>query len=194
MPSCIICHLRIDENTDSYNSCNNLHLVHKQCLAEWLTHSQNCPLCSEPYPAYLIDQFKDYLDMKEQEKQNALEEELQKESVKKIEKITDKILFLKIIETIENLIEEEKYTEAVDKLLDLYREDSIEERDLMVLFLLGKANYLKGRYDLAINFLFKLVKIKYDYPDGFLYLGKAYEHLGLHDKAKWAYERITEGK
>jgi len=49
---------------------------------------------------------------------------------------------------------------------------------------------MRGRYDLAINQLFKLIKEKYDYPEGFLYLGKAYEALGLEDKAKWAYERV----
>ena len=65
---------------------------------------------------------------------------------------------------------------------------------MTVIFLLGKANFLKGRYDLAINFLFKLVKLRYDYPDGFLLLGKAYEQLGLQDKAKWAFDRIKEGK
>ena len=64
------------------------------------------------------------------------------------------------------------------------------EKSRIVLFLKGKINYLRGRYDLAINQLFKLVKEKYDYPDGFLYLGKAYEALGLSDKAKWAYERV----
>ena len=78
--------------------------------------------------------------------------------------------------------------------MDIYEENSTEERNLNTLFLLGKANYLKGRYDLSINFLFKLVKSSYDYPDGFLYLGKAYEKLGLHDKAKWAFERIKESK
>jgi len=194
MPSCIICHLKIEETTDSYNSCKNLHLVHKHCLAEWLTHSQNCPLCSEPYSPSLLDQFKDYIDKKEQEKQDALDRELQKESMNKMQQVTDKILFLKNIESIENFIKEEKYNEAIDKLLDLYDENSIEERDLTVIFLLGKANFLKGRYDLTINFLFKLVKIQYDYPDGFLYLGKAYEQLGLQDKAKWAFDRIKEVK
>ncbi|MHA1234564.1 MAG: tetratricopeptide repeat protein, partial [Promethearchaeota archaeon] len=59
-----------------------------------------------------------------------------------------------------------------------------------ILFLKGKINYMRGRYDLAINQLFKLVKEKYDHPDGFLFLGKAYEALGLDDKAKWAYERV----
>ena len=103
-------------------------------------------------------------------------------------------MFIKTIETIENFNKAEEYNEAIDKLLDLYDETSIEEKNLTVIFLLGKANYLKGRYDLAINFLFKLVKIQYDYPDGFLYLGKSYEQLGLQDKAKWAFDRIKEGK
>ncbi|MFX0057593.1 MAG: tol-pal system YbgF family protein [Candidatus Hodarchaeota archaeon] len=64
------------------------------------------------------------------------------------------------------------------------------EKGRKITFLRGKINYLLGRYDLAISQLFKLVKEKYDYQDGFLYLGKAYEALGLSDKAKWAYERV----
>ncbi len=194
MPSCIICHLNINENTDSFKSCNNLHLVHKTCLAEWLMHSHSCPLCSEPYPQSLIDQFKDYKDMKEQEKQAVLDKKLQEESQKKMQAVADKILFLKFVESIEQLIEEEKFNEAIERLLDLYDENSTDEKDLNTLFLLGKANYLKGRYDMTINFLFKLVKIRYDYPDGFLYLGKAYEKLGLKDKAQWAFDRIKESK
>lgn len=194
MPSCIVCHLNVDESTDSVYNCENGHPVHKYCLAEWLMHSHNCPLCSDPYPQSLIDQFKDYKEKKEQEKQSALEKELQKESLKKMEEVAEKIVFLKLIESIENLIDEEKYNEAIDKLLDEYNESAIDDKNLNVLFLLGKANYLKGRFDLAINFLFKLVKIRYNYPDGFLFLGKAYEKLGLKDKAQWAYDRIKESK
>jgi tetratricopeptide (TPR) repeat protein len=194
MPSCIICHLDIDENTDSLYKCDNDHPAHKACLAEWLLHSQNCPLCSDPYPQSLVEQFKDYKDKREMEKQAVLDKELQEESRKKMQIVAERILFLKLIESIEHLIEEEKYNEAVEKLLDLYNENSTDDNDLNVLYLLGKANYLKGRYDLAINFLFKLVKIRYTYPDGFLYLGKAYEKLGLHDKAKWAFDRIKESK
>ena len=194
MPSCIVCHLNIDENTDSHYACDNDHPVHKYCLAEWLMHSHNCPLCSDPYPQSLLDQFKDYMEKKEQEKQAALDKELQKESQKKMQEVADKIVFLKFIEEIEQIIEEEKYNEAIEKLLDEYNESSVDERNLDVVFLLGKANFLKGRYDLTISFLFKLVKIRFNYPDGFLYLGKAYEKLGLKDKAQWAFDRIKEGK
>jgi hypothetical protein len=157
-------------------------------------HSHNCPLCNEPYHQSLIDEFKDYLDEKEMEKQIALERELKEESLKKVQEVTNKIIFLKFIEGIEKLIEEEKYNEAIDKLLDSYNEAGIDDKNLKVLFLLGKANLLKGRYDLAINFLFKLVKIRFDYKDGFLLLGNAYEKIGLKDKAQWAYDRIKDSK
>jgi len=194
MPSCIICHLSINENTDSFKACENLHLVHKTCLAEWLMHSHNCPLCNEPYHQSLIGEFKDYMYEKEMEKQVAIKRELKEESLKKVQEVTNKIVFLKVIESIEKLIEEKRYNEAIAQLLDSYNEAGIDDNNLKILFLLGKANLLKGRYDLAINFLFKLVKIRFDYPDGFLLLGNAYEKIGLNDKAQWAYDRIKENK
>ncbi|MHA1987595.1 MAG: RING finger domain-containing protein [Promethearchaeota archaeon] len=191
MPSCIICHLEIETQSDSLFKCVNEHPVHKNCLAEWLLHSQNCPLCSEPYPPNVITKFEDHLEQKEQEKQAAIEAEKKKEDLIKMEKLTNNIIFLKTVERIELLIDEKQFEEAVDRLLELYEEGSYEANDLHVLFLLGKANFLKGRFDLAINFLFKLVKFKYNYPDGFLYLGKAYQELGLDDKAKWAFDRVN---
>ncbi|MFX1501845.1 MAG: hypothetical protein ACFFDH_12850 [Promethearchaeota archaeon] len=194
MPSCIVCHLDIDENSDSHFKCNNDHPVHKYCLAEWLIHSHSCPLCSEPYSQNLINQFKDYMDKKEQEKQVALDKELELETIKKMQQATKEIIFQKFIEINEKKIEQEQYDEVIEKLLNRYDDNSVDENNLKVLFLLGKANYLKGRYDLAINFLFKLVKIRFDYPEGFLFLGKAYEKLGLTDKAKWAYDRVKESK
>ncbi|UCC21098.1 MAG: hypothetical protein JSV62_07430 [Promethearchaeota archaeon] len=194
MPSCIVCHLNIEENTDAHYECENGHPVHKYCLAEWLMHSHNCPLCNDPYPQGLIDQFKDFKEQKEKEKQDALDKELKEEAIQKMQQVANKIVFLKFIENVENLIEGENYNEAIDKLLDSYNESSVDDNNLKVLFLLGKTNFLKGRYDLAINFLFKLVKIRFDYPDGFLFLCKAYEKIGLKDKAQWAYDRIKESK
>ena len=190
MPTCIICHLGIIEGIDSSQHCPNHHLVHTDCLKEWLVHSPNCPLCREPYSDQVINKFKGFIEQKETEKQITLENEIKKEEHRKMEQAASKIMFLKFLESIEILINEQEFEYAISRL-DLHDNgNSPAERKRDILFFKGKINYLRGRYDLAINQLFKLVKEKYDYPDGFLYLGKAYEALGLDDKAKWAYERV----
>ena len=190
MATCIICHMGIIEGADSSQDCPNGHLAHTDCLKEWLLHSSNCPLCREPYPDQVIDQFKEYINKKETEKQATIKNELKQEEIKKIEHIASKITFLKFAESIDILINEQEFEYALSRL-DLHNNGSGSvEKEHDILFLKGKINYMRNRYDLAINQLFKLVKEKYDYPEGFLYLGKAYEALGLDDKAKWAYERV----
>ena len=191
MTSCIICHLGIIEGVDSFHECSNGHLTHTDCLKEWLLHSSNCPLCSEPYSSEVLNKFKDFIKLREDEKLAALNEALRIKELKKMEEIASKMTFLKFIESINILINEQEYDFALSRL-ELQEEANLSnEKEQDILFLKGKINYMRGRYDLTINQLFKLVKEKYDYPDGFLYLGKAYEAIGLGDKAKWAYERVN---
>lgn len=190
MPTCIICHLGIIGGNDSSQHCPNNHLVHTDCLKEWLVHSPNCPLCREPYSDQVINTFKGFIEQRETEKQVTLENEIKKEERRKMEQAASKITFLKFLESIEILINEQEFEYAISRLNLHDNGSSSAEKKRDILFFKGKINYLRGRYDLAINQLFKLVKEKYDYPDGFLYLGKAYEALGLEDKAKWAYERV----
>ena len=192
MPSCIVCHLQIEENSDVDFECDNGHHLHKKCLADWLLQSQNCPLCSDPYSQKVLSEFTDFIEAKEREKQLAIEEELRKESIKKMEEVTNNIVFLKYIENVEKLIDEKNFEDAIEKLLESYDERNFDNKNLKTLFLLGKINFLRQRFDLSINFLFKLVKLKFDYPDGFLYLGKSYEALGMKDKAEWAYDRMQQ--
>ena len=183
----------IYESIDTFYKCPNGHPIHEDCLKEWLTNSSNCPLCREPYSQKLLGEFKDYLEKKEREKQEAVEKELEVETVQKMKKIADKMVFLKFIEAIEYLIEEEEFDGALNRLNATYDNKSNDYKSQQILFLLGKINYLTGRYDLAINYLFKLVKsgkVGYDFPDAFLYLGKSYQELGLDDKAKWAFDRV----
>jgi hypothetical protein len=190
MPTCIICHLGIIEGIDSSQDCPNGHLVHTDCLKEWLVHSLNCPLCRDPYSDQIINKFKGFIKQKETEKLASLENEIKQKEIKKMEQVASKFTFLKFLESIEILINEKEFEYALSRL-DLHNNGSSSpEKQRDILFFKGKINYMRGRYDLAINQLFKLVKEKYDYPDGFLYLGKAYEALGLDDKAKWAYERV----
>ncbi len=191
MATCIICHLNIIEGIDSSHVCPNGHPTHSDCLVEWLLQSSNCPLCRGPYSKEVLDSFKDFIKLREDEKLAALNKELKKEELEKMEIIASNITFLKFVESINILINEQEYDYALSRL-ELHADANLlNKKDQDVLFLKGKINYLRGRYDLAINQLFKLVKEKYNYPDCFLFLGKTYEALGLDDKAKWAYERVN---
>ena len=191
MGTCIICHLSIIEGVDSSHDCPNGHPAHNDCLQEWLLHSSNCPLCRKPYSSVVLDKFKDFIKNREDEKLAMLDNELKIVELKKMEEVASKMTFLKFIETINILINEQEYDYALSRL-ELHEDSNISNRnEHNTLFLKGKINYMRGRYDLAISQLFKLVKEKYNYPNGFLYLGKAYEALGLDDKAKWAYERVN---
>jgi len=190
MVNCIICHLGIIDGLDKYEMCPNGHLVHSECLKEWLIHSSTCPLCQEKYADSVMTKFENYLEEREKEQSRILETELQQVSVKKMEVVANQVAFLKFIETIEELIEIEEYEYALSRL-EMHDEYPISDpKGQQILFLKGKINYLRERFDLAINFLFKLVKTKFDFPDGFLLLGKSYEALGLKDKAQWAFERV----
>jgi len=191
MPKCIICHLDIIKGVDSFQECPNGHPTHTDCLKEWLLHASNCPLCREPYPSQIIESFKGFIQQKEQEKQEALESEITQEKIKQMGKIAEKMIFLKFVESIDVLMDAKEYEYALSRL-DLHDKDTnSNQKSQNILFLKGKINYLRGRYDMAISLLTKLVKTKYDYPEGFLYLGKSYEALGLKDQAKWAYDRVN---
>ncbi|GAH65493.1 unnamed protein product [marine sediment metagenome] len=190
MTSCIICHLGIIEGVDSSYNCPNEHPAHTDCLKEWILQSSDCPLCSEPYSGEVLGKFKDFIKLRENEKLAKLDNDLRIEELKKMEIVASKMSFLKFVESIDILINEQEYDYALSRL-DLHNNGSNStQKGQNILFLKGKINYMRGRYDLAINQLFKLVKEKYDHSEGFLFLGKAYEALGLDDKAKWAYERV----
>ncbi|MFX1445150.1 MAG: RING finger domain-containing protein [Promethearchaeota archaeon] len=185
MLNCIICHMEIVEGKDILRKCSNDHPVHDECLKEWLLHSPNCPLCNTPYSQDIIDQSKDYLKEKEKDK-------ISKEREKKIEEIAENMVYLKITSIFEELVNSKKYDEALDKLDTININNLPKSQKQEMQFIKGKIFYLKGRYDMAIGHLFKLVKERYDYPEAFLYLGKAYQELGLEDKAQWAFERVPK--
>jgi len=189
MVNCIICHLMIIEGLDDKETCPNDHPVHGSCLMEWLIKSNTCPLCSEPYAPEVFLRFKDYVEQKNQEKMNELENQIKAEQMGEVKKVTKKVIFLKSIEKIEHLVENQEFNLALEKLDSLGDFPLTSYKGQQIFFLKGKINFLRERFDLAINQLFRLVKEKFDFPDGFLYLGKSYEALGLADKAKWAYER-----
>ena len=188
MPSCIICHEIIDENPDLYEECPNGHQIHINCMKKWLDQSFHCPLCNTHYNEDIINKFKLYQKEIEKQKEKELGKKIQQESLDKIQKISEKFAFLKLIETIKDLINNEEYEKALDKISDF--EDNSEVIDKHTfMFFKGKISFLKKRYDMAISYLFKLVKENFNYPEAFNYLGKSYKALGLDDQAEWAFKR-----
>ncbi len=187
---CLICHDDIDElNIDERVDCPNNHPVHAECLKDWFSHSKNCPLCNEPYPPHVIEKYNEYFLQKKIKEQEESNRERKEHEIEIIASIAQEIEVKKITNDIEKHFFENKIGDALDKI-ELLTSKYGKKLKFETMFLKGKANYLRGRYDMAINFLFKLVKEQFDYPDAFLFLGKAYEALGLEDKAKWAYERV----
>lgn len=190
MPSCIICHMDINESVEKTYNCPNQHPVHDTCLAEWLLHSPKCPLCNRDYDSYLIAKSKDFIEQKAKEKNLSVEEQMRMQKRTKIEKIAEKMVFLKQVDAIENLIEQKEYDKALEELNVFEGQNLSKDKRYTVSFLKGKTFYFKGRYDMAISHLLKVIKENYEFPEVFLYLGKSYEKLGLTEKAKWAFDSV----
>lgn len=203
--SCYICHMKIytDRNGEincmnenfNYAVCENGHAVHSEpCLKNWLFHSKNCPVCHAQYTNEILTKFQSIIESEKkiaEEKRIAqllIEQKAKElENMNKIEaekEIKDKI------DRANKLIDEHKYGPALNILFDIL--DNNDANNLDAKFLIGKTQYLSEKYDLAISNFMKLVKINYDYPLGFYYLGKSFEQIGSRDKAKWAFERARE--
>jgi len=183
--------MEIIEKIDEYEECPNGHAAHTNCLKEWLANSYECPLCNTRYSDEIIEKYKEYIKKVEQKKAEELKQLQEEQFQDEIKEIAKKILFLKITNEVEENIAQQDYSAAL-KLLEGFNKKFPEYRPNKIMFLKGKINFLKGRYDMCINILFKLVKEDFEYPEAFDYLGRAYKTLGLEEKAEWAFERANQ--
>ena len=200
--SCVICHGPIDlsnfgreQVTKNFVGCPNGHLCHYECLKKWIIHSSNCPVCHEEYDTHVINVFNDYLEQLEKDRKEAeiQERELQakKEKIKQASQEEDPE-YLEKFERVEKLISQSKYMEALNLLWDIndvYKFTNRDPRYPKVLFHLSYLYFKLKKHAQAIQQLMKLVKIDFNYPLAFYYLGLNYEEMGLLDKVKWAYDR-----
>lgn len=188
MPLCLICHEAIEPD-EKYHNCPNGHPAHARCLQEWMTSSDVCPLCTEKYAPNVLAEYTGYLEgLKRKEEQKILAK-IELDLTEQINKAAEEVRELQQLEKIHDLHKLKEFEKALQYLFTMMDSDN---QNAHVLFLIGKTFYLKEQFDLAINYFMKLVKKNYDYPEAFFYLGKAYEAIGIPDKANWAYERMPE--
>jgi len=199
---CCICHGLIDlshfgrqQVTKNFVGCPNSHLCHYDCLKKWIPHSLYCPVCHEKYDTKVINVFSEHLEQLEKDRKEA--EEREREFQAKNEKLKQESQeedpeYLEKYERVEKLISQEKYTEALNlvwDINDLYKFTHRDPRYPKVLFFLSFTYFKLKKHAQSIQQLMKLVKIDFNYPLAFYYLGLNYEEMGLLDKVKWAYDR-----
>ncbi len=179
----------------NYVGCPNAHLVHRDCLKKWIIHSQNCPVCHEKYDIKIIQIFEEYLAQKEADK-HRLEKQKERaldESLNQPEKIDPE--FEEKFNRAEGLAKQQNFQAAMNIYWDILEQKKYSQADpktLRVILHLGLAYYKMGKYAQCIRQLMKIIKIDYDYPLVFYFLGLTYEQLEMNDKIKWAMERALK--
>lgn len=196
--SCNICHMMINldlkgeidglNENKNYVKCTSGHVVHiEPCLANWILSSDKCPVCNNEYNQSILSKFETLIqEYKEREQRKIQEKQMaSKTSTNQTDERAQAIQ--EKLQRAQKLIDEERYVPSLNILFDIL--DNDDPKSDNAFFLIGKAHFYLGRFDLAVSNLMRLVKIKFDYPLAFYYLGKSFENLGLAEKAKWAYER-----
>lgn len=197
---CHICHQPIvlinvhDKIGIDYVGCPNGHLMHRECLKHWMVKNKECPMCHTPFEAQIIAIFDEYIE------QLKRDEELKADQAKKLKEEAEKAKaeaaknpeLEEIIARCHRLQDEQNYTAAMNlfwDVLDLKVPNQKDPYHQKILLELAKLYIQMGKPLLAVTQLMKLVKIEYEYPLAFYYMGKAYDKVDQPDKALWAYER-----
>jgi tetratricopeptide (TPR) repeat protein len=177
-----------------YIGCPNGHLIHRDCLKMWLLKQKDCPVCHTPYEGHIISIFDEFIA--QYKKDQELKLELQKKAAEDAKKAAEEAKkdpeFEEAIRRVNKMISEQNYTGAMNLLWDLHDTKYKNEKDPIhhrILMELGKLYILIEKHSLAITQLMKLVRLDYNYPFAFFYLGKAYDAMGQPDRAVWAFER-----
>jgi len=180
-----------------YVGCPSGHIVHRNCLKQWILKNKTCPVCHSPYDLNVINIFNSYIEQMKKDQQDAeakkqmlveQQSQLKKDFPRIDPEIEDKFT------RSERLFKEGNNTAAMNILWDIIDTNSPNPKDpahLRALLELSKIYSTQGQHALAVTQLMKIVKADFKYPLGFYFLGINYEALGLPDKAKWAYERAV---
>jgi tetratricopeptide (TPR) repeat protein len=199
---CVVCHQPIMINNfgtgkiileQNYVGCPNGHLVHRDCLKQWIIHSKSCPVCHTEYNMRIINVFNDYVKQVKEDKLRAekLKEQRLIEESKTVDEL-DEPEFKETFMRAEKLVQEGNFSGATNIYWDVIDQKKYGQKDprfKKILLFLSIAYLKMGKAAMAVRQLMKLVKIDYSYPLSFYYLGVSYSEVGLPDKEKWALER-----
>ncbi len=203
---CVICHQPIDLSKfgtgrflldKEFVACPNSHLVHRTCLQQWIPQSKKCPVCYDDYDLKVIELFEEYLRQMELDKQRHLDVQQEKADREREREESDKEFDAEtheILNKAEALLNNEKYGEAVNLLWDLHDQKKYpmkDTRNLYIILQIAVVYYNSGQYPLGLRQLNKIIKVDYEYPLVFYYMGMCYSGLEMSDKVKWAMDRAV---
>ncbi|WP_457558275.1 hypothetical protein [Candidatus Harpocratesius sp.] len=205
-PLCVICHAPIIEQDlgesennfdDELINCPNDHPVHRGCLKMWIVHSNLCPLCHEQYSEEVVASFdsfkKEFEDQKQTEKEQAERERLKREREELLKEINPE--FTKKYNEADKLMKVKEFNKALKIFWEIIDNEYFplkDQRMLRTTLNIGLIYYKQGKHAQAIKQFMKIVKIDFNYPLAFYFLGLCYDQMGFADKTKWAFERALK--
>ncbi|MHA1675207.1 MAG: RING finger domain-containing protein [Promethearchaeota archaeon] len=194
-PQCVICYSPITQNEGGgLIECLNDHPVHRKCLQKWIVHSDLCPVCSMPYSPEVLASFQtfkeEHADQKIADAERKKQEQLKQEQEELLKKINPD--FTHKYNEADKLMKSKQYEPALKIFWDIIDQKYFPPKDQRILrttLNIGLIYYRQGKHPQCIKQLMKIVKIDFNFPLAFYFLGLSYDQLGLMDKMKWALER-----
>ncbi len=201
---CIICHMPLSaeynnstrkmtegEDLNTILFCPNEHGTHRECLKHWIIHSSKCPVCHEDYSPTILQSFEKYKQDLRKAQQKA-EKKRQEEIIAQNQKMADLPEYTAGYDVVKEHLQKREYERAVAQLWHIYDQNLYLDKDahtLKLIFQIGVTYFKMEKFALALKQFMKLVRIDYEYPLGFYFLGKTYEKMNMSGKMLWAYER-----
>ncbi|MHA1585384.1 MAG: hypothetical protein ACTSWL_09025 [Promethearchaeota archaeon] len=202
---CSICHKHItlefktdgtlQQKSDEYVSCPLEHVVHIDCLKRWIIHSKRCPICYEKYSNDVVELFLEHIEkVKKQKIQESEQVKKKEEELKRQQNAgpADDPEFDRKYKEAQMEIKNGNHSKAILELWNILDEGYYtpnDHRNLKVRFTIAISYNKLAKYGLAIRQFMTLVKIDYNYPLAFYFLGLCYEKIEIYDKAHWAFVR-----
>ncbi len=200
-PQCVICYTPITQNPsggeEELIECLNDHPVHRNCLSKWIVHSDLCPVCSMPYSPNILASFQSFKEQHADQQTANIElkkqEQLKREQEELLKKINPE--FTRKYNEADKLMKSKQYETALEIFWDIIDQKYFPPQDQRILrtsLNIGLIYHRQGKHPQCIKQLMKIVKIDFNFPLAFYFLGLSYDQMGMMDKMKWALDRALK--